>query len=118
MAGGELTTIGRQRSEPISGLVYLDATADPGDPSMSDPEFVAAMKKLPDAMRQSPVLDFSSFGAYQASQRRANLGRTHSHDRLGSGSRRSESTNGSTTSRAASRVLAWSTFRGRVTTCF
>jgi HAMP domain-containing protein len=73
MAGGELTTIGRQHSEPISGLVYLDATADPGDPSMSDPEFVAAMEKLPDAMRQPPVLDFSSFGAYQASQRRANL---------------------------------------------
>jgi pimeloyl-ACP methyl ester carboxylesterase len=75
MAGGELTTIGRQHSERISGLVYLDATADPGDPSMSDPEFVAAMKKLPDAMRQPPAMDFSSFGAYQASQRRANLAR-------------------------------------------
>jgi pimeloyl-ACP methyl ester carboxylesterase len=74
MAGGELTTIGRQHSERISGLVYLDATADPGDPSMSDPEFVAAMKKFPDAMRQPPAMDFSSFGAYQASQRRANLG--------------------------------------------
>lgn len=74
MAGGELTTIGRQHSERISGLVYLDATADPGDPSMSDPEFVAAMEKLPDAMRRPPALDSSSFLAYQASQRRANLG--------------------------------------------
>lgn len=74
MAGGELTTIGRQGSERISGLVYLDATADPGDPSMSDPEFVAAMNKLPEAMRQPPVMDRSSFRAYQASQRRAHLG--------------------------------------------
>ena len=74
MAGGELTTIGRQHPERISGLVYLDATADPGDPSMSDPEFVAAMNRLPDAARQPPAMDFSSFGAYQASQRRTNLG--------------------------------------------
>lgn len=74
MAGGELTTIGRQHSERISGLVYLDATADPGDPSMSDPEFVAAMEKLPDAMRKPPTLDYSSFAAYQASQRRGKLG--------------------------------------------
>jgi pimeloyl-ACP methyl ester carboxylesterase len=74
MAGGELTTIGRQHSRRISGLVYLDATADPGDPSMSDPDFVEATKKLPEGMRQPPVLDRSSFAAYQASQRRANLG--------------------------------------------
>jgi pimeloyl-ACP methyl ester carboxylesterase len=48
MAGGELTTIGRQHSERISGLIYLDATTDPaGDPSMSDPEFVAAEKSFP-----------------------------------------------------------------------
>lgn len=75
MAGGELTTIGRQHSERISGLVYLDATADPaGDPSMSDPEFVAAEKKLPDALRQPPAMDRSSVGAFQASRQRANLG--------------------------------------------
>lgn len=75
MAGGEMTTIGRQHSERISGLVYLDATADPaGDPSMSDPEFVAAEKQLPDALRQPPAMDRSSVGAYQASRRRANLG--------------------------------------------
>lgn len=74
MAGGELTTIGRQHSELISGLVYLDATADPvGDPSMSDPEFVAAEEKLPDTLRQRPAMDFSSVAAYQASQRRASL---------------------------------------------
>jgi pimeloyl-ACP methyl ester carboxylesterase len=74
MAGGELTTIGRQHSDLISGLVYLDATGDPGDRSMNDPEFVAAQGKLPTAMRNPPALDFSSFAAYQASQRRANVG--------------------------------------------
>lgn len=75
MGGGELTTIGRQHSDRISGLIYVDATADPaGDPSMSDPEFVAAEKKLPDALRQGPAADLSSVGAFQASQRRANRG--------------------------------------------
>jgi len=75
MAGGELTTIGRQHSERISGLIYLDATTDPaGDPSMRDPEFVAAEKKLPDALRQPLAMDRSSVGAFQASRGRANLG--------------------------------------------
>jgi len=75
MAGGELTTIGRQHSERISGLIYLDATTDPaGDPSMRDPEFVAAEKKLPDALRQPLAMDRSSIGAFQASRGRANLG--------------------------------------------
>jgi pimeloyl-ACP methyl ester carboxylesterase len=75
MAGGELTTIGRQHSERISGLIYLDATTDPvGDPSMSDPEFVAAEKKLPDALRQPPAMDRSSVAAFQASRRRTNQG--------------------------------------------
>jgi pimeloyl-ACP methyl ester carboxylesterase len=70
MGGGELTTIGRQHSDRISGLIYLDATADPaGDPSMSDPEFVAAEKKLPDALRQPPAIDRSSVAAFQASRR-------------------------------------------------
>jgi non-heme chloroperoxidase len=75
MAGGELTTIGRQHSERIAGLIYLDATTDPaGDPSMSDPEFVAAEKNLPDALRQPPAMDRSSVGAFQASRRRINQG--------------------------------------------
>jgi pimeloyl-ACP methyl ester carboxylesterase len=75
MAGGEMTTIGRQHSERISGLVYLDATADPaGDSSMSDPEFVAALEKLPTAMRQPAKLDYSSLQGFQGSLRRANMG--------------------------------------------
>jgi non-heme chloroperoxidase len=76
MGGGELTTIGRQHSDRISGLIYLDATADPaGDPSMSDAEFVATEKKLPDALRRGgPAADRSSIEAFQASQRRAKHG--------------------------------------------
>ena len=75
MGGGELTTIGRQHSERIAGLVYLDATADPiGDPSSSDPEFVAAEEHLPDALRRPPGFDLSSIAAFQARQRRANAG--------------------------------------------
>jgi non-heme chloroperoxidase len=74
LAGDEMTTIGRQHSERISALVYLDATADPGDRSMSDPEFVAALEKLPAAIRTPPTLDFSSFAAYRESQRRAKIG--------------------------------------------
>lgn len=76
MAGGELTTIGRQHSDRVSGLIYVDATADPaGDPSMSDPEFVATEKKLPDAVRRGePAPDRSSIEAFQASQRRAKHG--------------------------------------------
>ena len=76
MGGGELTTIGRQHSDRISGLIYLDATADPaGDPSMADPEFVATQKQLPDALRRGgPAADRSSIEAFQASQRRAKRG--------------------------------------------
>lgn len=76
MGGGELTTIGRLHSDRISGLIYLDATADPaGDPSMSDPEFVATEKKLPDALRRGrPAADLSSIEAFQAGQRRAKHG--------------------------------------------
>jgi non-heme chloroperoxidase len=76
MGGGELTTIGRQHSDRISGLIYVDATADPaGDPSMADPEFVATEKQLPDALRRGgPAADRSSIEAFQASQRRAKHG--------------------------------------------
>jgi pimeloyl-ACP methyl ester carboxylesterase len=76
MGGGELTTIGRQHSGRISGLVYVDATADPaGDPSMNDAEFVATEKKLPEALRRGgPAADRSSIEAFQAGQRRARHG--------------------------------------------
>jgi pimeloyl-ACP methyl ester carboxylesterase len=47
MAGGELTTVGRQHSSRLSGLVYLDALGDPRDWPASDPEYLALFRKLP-----------------------------------------------------------------------
>jgi len=47
MAGGELTTVGRQHSSRLSGLVYLDALGDPRDWPASDPEYMALFRKLP-----------------------------------------------------------------------
>lgn len=45
MAGAELTTLGRQHSDRIAGLVYLDAGADPADFPWSDPDYRAAVQK-------------------------------------------------------------------------
>jgi len=45
MAGGELTTLGAQHSDRLSGLVYLDAGADPADFPWSDPAYRAAVQK-------------------------------------------------------------------------
>jgi pimeloyl-ACP methyl ester carboxylesterase len=47
MAGGELTTIGRQHSNRLSGLVYLDALGDPRDWPASDPAYMDLYRKLP-----------------------------------------------------------------------
>jgi pimeloyl-ACP methyl ester carboxylesterase len=49
MAGGELTTLGRQHSDRLAGLVYLDALGDPRDWPASDPAYVALLKNLPPA---------------------------------------------------------------------
>ena len=46
-AGGEITTIGHQHSERLSGLVYLDALGDPRDWPASDPAYRALIQKLP-----------------------------------------------------------------------
>jgi len=73
MGGGEMTTLANQHSDRLSGLVYLDAIADPGD-SMRDPAFVELLKKLPAGMREPPRMDLSSFAAYRASQARAGGG--------------------------------------------
>jgi non-heme chloroperoxidase len=71
MAGGELTTLGNQRSDRLSGLVYLDALGDPRDWPASDPAYRALLDQLPEAMRRSPPpLDRSSFDTYRASQLR------------------------------------------------
>jgi pimeloyl-ACP methyl ester carboxylesterase len=69
MAGGELTTLGRQHSERLSGLVYLDALGDPRDHPGSDPAYRALAAKLPAPMQMSShscVEDRTSFAAYRA----------------------------------------------------
>ena len=73
MGGGEMTTLANQHSERLSGLVYLDAIADPGD-SLRDPAFVELLNKLPSGMREPPRMDPSTFATYRASQARAGVG--------------------------------------------
>jgi pimeloyl-ACP methyl ester carboxylesterase len=70
MAGGELTTLGNQKSGRLGGLVYLDALGDPGDFPANDSAYMALVEKQPAAKRQArhPALDYSSFAAYRASQ--------------------------------------------------
>ena len=46
-AGAEMTTVGRQHSGRISGLVYLDALGDLEDEPPADPEWAALAKKVP-----------------------------------------------------------------------
>ncbi|HVM92794.1 MAG TPA: alpha/beta hydrolase [Terriglobales bacterium] len=50
MAGSELTTIGDQRSDRLSGLIYLDANDDPTDTCWNNPEYQALFKLLPSAV--------------------------------------------------------------------
>jgi non-heme chloroperoxidase len=50
MAGSELTTIGDQRSDRLSGLIYLDANDDPTDTCWNNSEYHALFKLLPSAV--------------------------------------------------------------------
>lgn len=70
MAGGELTTLGSQHSNRLSGLVYLDALGDPRDVPAGDPAYMALYQALPAPMRNPPSADYSSFSAYRTAQRR------------------------------------------------
>ena len=47
MAGQEMTTLGRQHSGRLAGLVYLDAHGDPGDDPGADPAWLTLQKNLP-----------------------------------------------------------------------
>jgi non-heme chloroperoxidase len=70
MAGAELTTLGSQHSDELSGLVYLDALLDHG---VHDAEYAAIRKKLPAAMLGGPEpsdADRKSFRAYRDWQKR------------------------------------------------
>jgi pimeloyl-ACP methyl ester carboxylesterase len=68
MAGGELTTLGRQHSERLGGLVYLDALGDREDDPLADAEWVRLQRQLPAGLlpqaRCNPV-DRSSFELFR-----------------------------------------------------
>jgi len=72
MAGGELTTIGVQHPDRISGLVYLDANSDPRD----FPERMALFNELPAGVRMQPPPNSNeesrSFEMFREYQRRLN----------------------------------------------
>jgi non-heme chloroperoxidase len=68
MAGGEMTTIGRQHSDRLAGLVYLDAIGDLEDDPPADKEWAALAPKMPAGLRPKPVcdpVDTSSFAAFR-----------------------------------------------------
>lgn len=46
-----MTTLARQNSQRLAGLVYLDALADPGDKTTSDAAFMALYDRLPQALK-------------------------------------------------------------------
>lgn len=48
MAGSEMTTLGVQHSDRLSGLVYPDAGDDPGNFAGKNPTYQALFKQLPD----------------------------------------------------------------------
>ena len=68
MSGGEMTTLGRQHSDRLGGLVYLDALGDLEDDPPADREWVAAQQQLPPGLLPPaicPPVDRSSFAAYR-----------------------------------------------------
>jgi pimeloyl-ACP methyl ester carboxylesterase len=67
MAGSELTTLGVQHSDRLSGLVYLEAGADPKDFPWSDPECRALAQKLEPSTPVPPSrLEIDRKTSYQA----------------------------------------------------
>ncbi len=70
MAGGEMTTLGRNHTDRVAGLVYLDAIADLEDDPPADPEWAALQQKIPPEVRPAPVCapeDRTTFAAFQES---------------------------------------------------
>ena len=68
MAGGEMTTLGRQHSDRLAGLVYLDALGDLEDDPPADKEWLTLQQQLPRDLQPTPAcdpLDRSSFAAYR-----------------------------------------------------
>lgn len=70
MAGGEMTTLGRQHSDRVAALVYLDAIGDLEDDPPADKEWAALQQRLPAGWRPQPACgswDTSTFAAYRTS---------------------------------------------------
>ncbi len=68
MAGGEMTTLGRQHSDRLAGLVYLDALGDLEDDPPADREWLSLQQQLPSGLQPAPACeptDRSSFPAYR-----------------------------------------------------
>ncbi len=68
MAGGEMTTLGRQHSDRLGGLVYLDALGDLEDDPPADPEWVALQQQVPPGLLPHPTcdpVDRSTWAAYR-----------------------------------------------------
>jgi len=70
MAGQEMTTLGRQHSDLLRGLVYIDAHGDPGDDPNSDPAWQKLYKTLPEGFRNPVRPSFTgetrTFAGYRA----------------------------------------------------
>jgi pimeloyl-ACP methyl ester carboxylesterase len=66
MGGGEITTLGRQHSNRLGGLVYIDALGDPRDFMGADPAWRALLQKLPPSSAPPCPDDRSSFAAARA----------------------------------------------------
>jgi pimeloyl-ACP methyl ester carboxylesterase len=70
MAGAEMSTIGRQHSNRLAGLVYLDAIGDIANDPPADPEWAALRAQLPVGLTAPPVCppeDRRTFAGYRAS---------------------------------------------------
>jgi len=80
-AGGELTTIGNQHSDRLSGLVYLDALGDGRDWPASDPAYMALLRKLPPGAPPPPCPhDGTPAGSWTALQCRTKLPASELHN--------------------------------------
>src|SRR5579864_7232606 len=53
-AGGEMTRFGDDHSDRLSGLVYMDAAADPTDWPASSPAYMQLYRNLVEASRDEP----------------------------------------------------------------
>jgi pimeloyl-ACP methyl ester carboxylesterase len=69
MAGEELTSLGSDHSDLLSGLVYLAAGADPKDFPASNKEYMELAQKLPKAMQGGAPLTDADHNSPQAMSR-------------------------------------------------